>query len=249
MPVTNHQKTKMNNKFSRTALLIGNDGMEKLSKAHVIVFGIGGVGGYVVEALVRSGVSHITIVDNDVVSETNINRQIIATTNTIGLDKVDVMKERILSINPEVEVETRKCFYLPETANQFDFKTYDYIVDCIDTVSAKLSIIIEAKKNDVPVISAMGAGNKMSPSMLEVSDISKTSVDPLAKVIRTELRKRGINHLKVVYSQEEPIKIDSDNPNFELKEKSQRPAPGSNAFVPNAMGLIMASEIINDLIK
>ena len=237
----------MADQFNRTELLLGKENMEKLKKAHVLIFGVGGVGGYVVEALARSGIYHFTLVDNDVISKTNINRQIIATLDTIGEDKVEVMKKRILSINKDADVEMRKCFYLPETADQFDFSKYDYVVDCVDTVSAKLSIIIEAKKNNVPVISAMGAGNKMNPAMLEVSDISKTSVDPLAKVIRTELRKRGINHLKVIYSKEQPIKI--TDPNIELKEKSQRPVPGSNAFVPSAMGLIMASEIIKDLIK
>ena len=236
----------MANQFNRTELLLGKENMGKLKKAHVLIFGIGGVGGYVVEALVRSGIYHFTLVDNDVISETNINRQIIATLDNIGEDKVEVMKKRILSINKEAEVEIRKCFYLPETASEFDFIKYDYVVDCVDTVSAKLSIIIEAKKNNVPIISAMGAGNKLNPAMLEVADISKTSVDPLAKVIRTELRKRGINHLKVVYSKEQPIKI--NDPNVELKEKSQRPVPGSNAFVPSTMGLIMASEIIKDLI-
>ena len=236
----------MANQFNRTELLLGKENMEKLKKAHVLIFGIGGVGGYVVEALARSGIYHFTLVDNDVISETNINRQIIATLDNVGEDKVEAMKKRILSINKEAEVEIRKCFYLPETADQFDFSKYDYVVDCVDTVSAKLSIIIEAKKNNVPVISAMGAGNKLNPAMLEVADISKTSVDPLAKVIRTELRKRGITHLKVVYSKEQPIKV--DDPNVELKEKSQRPVPGSNAFVPSAMGLIMASEIIKDLI-
>ena len=236
----------MANQFNRTELLLGKENMEKLSKAHILIFGVGGVGGYVVEVLARSGIYHFTLVDNDVISETNINRQIIATLETIGKDKVEVMKNRIISINKDADVEIRKCFYLPETASEFDFSQYDYVVDCVDTVSAKLSIIIEAKKNNVPVISAMGAGNKLNPAMLEVSDISKTSVDPLAKVIRTELRKRGINHLKVVYSKESPIKI--DDPNVELKEKSQRPVPGSNAFVPSTMGLIMASEIIKDLI-
>ena len=233
----------MANQFNRTELLLGKENMEKLKKAHVLVFGIGGVGGYVVEALARSGIYHFTLVDNDVVSETNINRQIIATLDTIGLYKVDVMKNRILFINKDAVVEVKKCFYLPETAGEFDFTQYDYVVDCVDTVSAKLSIIVEAKKNNIPVISAMGAGNKMNPVMLEVSDISKTSVDPLAKVIRRELRNRGINHLKVIYSKEEPIKVEPS----ELKEKSQRPVPGSNAFVPSAMGLIMASEIIKDL--
>ena len=238
----------MANQFNRTELLLGKENMEKLAKAHILVFGIGGVGGYVVEALIRSGIYHFTLVDNDVVSETNINRQIIATLDTIGLDKVEVMKNRILSINKDAVVEVRKCFYLPETASEFDFSQYDYVVDCVDTIKAKLSVIEEAKKNNVPIISAMGAGNKLNPAMLEVSDISKTSVDPLAKVIRTELRKRGINHLKVVYSKEQPIKDYIKNEDVELKEKSQRPVPGSNAFVPSTMGLIMASEIIKDLI-
>ena len=238
----------MGYQFKRTKLLFKEEGMKKLEKANILVFGIGGVGGYVVEALVRSGVSHLTIVDNDVVDETNINRQIIATYETIGQPKVEVMKKRILSINPDAIVDTRNYFYLPETASSFNFQEYDYVVDCVDTVAAKISIIVEAKKNNVPVISAMGAGNKMHPEMLEVADISKTEVDPLAKVVRTQLRKLSINHLKVVYSKEIPLEIDLDNPDLEIKEKSGRPVPGSNAFVPSAMGLIMASEIIRDLI-
>ncbi len=238
----------MANQFNRTKLLIKEEGMKKLSQAKILVFGVGGVGGYVIEALVRSGVSHLTIVDNDVVDETNVNRQIIATYDTIGQPKVEIMKKRILSINPEAIIDARQCFYLPETAGQFNFAEYDYVVDCVDTVAAKISILCEAKKNNVPVISAMGAGNKMHPELLQVSDIAKTEVDPLAKVMRTTLRKMGINHLKVVYSKEAPINIDSNDPNIELKEKSGRPAPGSNAFVPSTMGLIMASEIIRDLI-
>ena len=233
--------------FSRTKLLFKKEGMDILKKSHVIVFGIGGVGGYVVEALVRSGIYNFTLVDNDVVSETNINRQIIATLDTIGQNKAQLMKDRILSINKDANVEIRQCFYLPENAHEFDFNQYDYVIDCVDTVAAKLSIICEAKRLNIPVISAMGAGNKMNPTMLEVSDISKTEVDPLAKVIRRELRLKGINHLKVVYSKEEPIKIDI-NEDVELKEKSGRPAPGSNAFVPSTMGLIIASEVIKDLI-
>lgn len=237
----------MPNQFKRSELLFKKEGMEKLERARILVFGIGGVGGYVVEALARSGVVHFTLVDNDVVSETNINRQIIATYDTIGQPKVEVMKKRIESINPFAVVEACQCFYLPETSSQFDFSDYDYVIDCVDTVAAKISIIVEAKKNNVPVISAMGAGNKMHPEMLEVSDISKTEVDPLAKVIRTSLRKLGINHLKVVYSKEQPLEI-NDDPNVELKEKSGRPAPGSNAFVPSAMGLIIASVVIRELI-
>lgn len=238
----------MGNQFKRSKLLFKEDGMKKLEQARVLVFGVGGVGGYVIEALVRSGVHHLTIVDNDVVNETNINRQIIATHETIGQPKVEVMKKRAESINPFVIVEAVQCFYLPETASQFDFSDYDYVVDCVDTVAAKISIIVEAKKNNIPVISAMGAGNKMHPEMLEVADISKTEVDPLAKVMRTQLRKLGINHLKVVYSKEIPLEIDENDLDVELKEKSGRPAPGSNAFVPSAMGLIMASVIIRDLI-
>lgn len=236
------------NQFSRSQLLFKKEGMEKLNNSHVIVFGVGGVGGYVVEALARSGVGKFTLVDNDVVSETNINRQIIATLDTIGQSKVELMKKRILSINKDAEVITKECFYLPETANEFDFTQYDYVVDCVDTVSAKISIIVEAKKNNIPVISAMGAGNKMHPELLQVSDISKTEVDPLAKVIRRELRTRGINHLKVIYSKEPPIDITDEVDNIEYKEKSGRPAPGSNAFVPSVMGLLMASEIVKDLI-
>lgn len=234
--------------FSRTELLIKKEGVDKLKNSHVIVFGIGGVGGYVVEALARSGVGHLTLVDNDDVSMTNINRQIIATLDTVGKAKVEVMKDRILSINKDAVVETKKCFYLPETAKEFDFTKYDYVADCVDTVSAKISIIAEAKKNNIPVISAMGAGNKMNPTLLEVSDISKTSTDPLARVMRRELRKLGINHLKVIYSKEKPLQLDVEQEGVELKEKSGRPAPGSIAFVPSVMGLIMASEIIKDLI-
>lgn len=236
----------MGNQFKRSELLFKKEGMEKLKKANILIFGIGGVGGYVVEALARSGIYHFTLVDNDVVDETNINRQIIATYDSIGQPKVEIMKKRTLSINPKAVIDIRQCFYLPETANEFNFSKYDYVVDCVDTVAAKISIIVEAKKNNIPVISAMGAGNKMHPEMLEISDISKTEVDPLAKVIRTSLRKLGINHLKVVYSKEKPIDLDN-NQEIEMK-KSGRPAPASNAFVPSAMGLIMAGEIIRELI-
>ena len=222
--------------------------MEILKKAHVIVFGVGGVGGYVAEALARSGVQYLTLVDNDVVSETNINRQIIATYDSIGQSKVKVMKKRILSINPEAKVEVIEKFLLPEDIEKMTFDSYDYIADCVDTISTKIAIIQKAKLFNIPVISAMGAGNKMHPEMLEIADIYKTSVDPLAKVIRTELRKRGIKDLKVIYSKEKPIEIDLNDTDIEIKEKSGRPAPGSNAFVPSAMGLIMAGEIIRDLI-
>ena len=239
----------MKESLRRTALLIGKDNVEKLNKYHVLVFGVGGVGGYLVEALARSGINNFTLVDNDKVNESNINRQIIATYDSIGRYKVDVMKERILSINKDANVEVRKCFYLPENKDEFDFTKYDYVADCVDTISAKLSIIEEAKKNNVPIISAMGAGNKIHPELFEVSDISKTEMDPLSKVIRLELRKRGINHLKVIYSKEKPLQNNIDESLVEYKEKSNRPVVGSIAFVPSVMGLLMGKEIILDLIN
>lgn len=239
----------MKESLRRTALLIGKDNVEKLNKYHVLVFGVGGVGGYLVEALARSGINNFTLVDNDKVNESNINRQIIATYDSIGQYKVDVMKERVLSINKDANVEVRKCFYLPENKDEFDFTKYDYIADCVDTISAKLSIIEEAKKNNVPIISAMGAGNKIHPELFEVSDISKTEMDPLSKVIRLELRKRGINHLKVIYSKEKPLQNNIDESLVEYKEKSNRPVVGSIAFVPSVMGLLMGKEIILDLIN
>ncbi|MCH5180773.1 MAG: tRNA threonylcarbamoyladenosine dehydratase [Erysipelotrichales bacterium] len=235
----------MLNQFSRTQLILGKEAMDILKEKKVAIFGIGGVGGYVVEALARSGIYNFVIVDDDNVCITNINRQIIATTETIDQPKVEVMKKRILSINPNANVEIRQCFYLPSNADEFNFEEYDYVVDCVDTVTAKLSIIMEAKKHNKLVISAMGAGNKMNPCMLEVSDISKTSVDPLAKVMRYELRKRNIKGVKVVYSKEEPIKFVDTN---YQEATNKRTIPGSNAFVPSVMGLIMASEIIKDLI-
>ncbi len=236
----------MINQFSRTALLLKNESMEILKNKKVIIFGIGGVGGYVCEALARSGIYNFTLVDNDDVALTNINRQIIATFDTVGMPKVDVMEKRILSINPDAKIEKRQCFYLPENANEFDFNDYDYIVDCVDTVTAKISIIVEAKKSNKPIISAMGAGNKMDPLKLEVADIYKTSVCPLARVMRYELKKRRIKSLKVVYSKEEPIKIDSSMVEEDTHKKI---VPGSNAFVPTTMGLVIASEIIKDLIN
>lgn len=236
----------MLNQFSRSQLLFGKEAMDVLKNAKVAVFGIGGVGGYVVESLARSGIGKFVLIDADTVSITNINRQIIATLGSVGKYKCEVMKERILSINPDAEVEIHNCFYLPNNADEFDFKEYSYVVDCVDTVTAKLSIIMKAKEAGVPVISAMGAGNKMNPTALEVSDIYKTSMDPLAKVMRYELRKRKIKHLKVVYSKEKPIK-----PQIDLEvssETSKRSTPGSTSFVPPAMGLIIASEIVKDLI-
>lgn len=224
----------MNEQLSRTELLIGKDAINKLQNAKVAVFGVGGVGGYVVEALVRSGVGSFVLIDNDTVSLSNLNRQIIATRDTIGRDKVDVMRDRIHSINPQAEVEVRKCFYLPETAEEFDFSKYSYVVDAVDTVTAKIDIIIRAQAAGVPVISSMGAGNKLDPTKFEVADIYATSGCPLAKVMRRELRKRDVKALKVVYSTEEAI------------QTGQR-TPGSMAFVPSVAGLIVASEVVRDL--
>lgn len=248
----------MLNQFSRTELLVGKDGMDKLSKSHIAVFGIGGVGGYVVEALVRSGVSKFDIIDDDMVCLTNLNRQIIATRDTVGKYKVDVMKERILSINPNAEVNTFKCFYMPENADDFDFSKYDYIVDAIDTVTAKLELIVRAKKLNIPIISSMGAGNKLNPAEFEVADIYSTSVCPLAKVMRHELRKREIKSLKVVYSKEKPIRPIEDMSiscrthcicpkGTKHKCTERRDIPGSVAFVPSVVGLIIASEIFKDI--
>lgn len=232
--------------FSRSALLLGEEGIEKLNKSKVAVFGVGGVGGYVVEALARSGVGHFVLVDNDDVSITNINRQIIATTKTVGRDKVEVMRERILEINPEADVEIRKCFYLPENADTFDFSNYSYVVDAVDTVTAKLEIIVRAKEADVPVISSMGAGNKLDPTKFEVADIYKTSVCPLAKVMRHECKKRGIKKLKVVYSKEESMKpVMTSN---EKIPEGKRAIPGSVAFVPSVAGLIIAGEVVKDIV-
>ncbi|MBO6108278.1 MAG: tRNA threonylcarbamoyladenosine dehydratase [Eubacterium sp.] len=226
--------------FSRTALLYGEKAMDVLASSRIAVFGIGGVGGYVVEALVRSGIGAVDIIDNDKIVPSNINRQIIATTQTVGRYKVDVMRERILSINPDCEVRAYKTFFLPDTKDQFDFKEYDYVVDAIDTVTGKLAIIEKAKSENVPVISAMGAGNKTRPAMLEVADIYETKVCLLARVMRRECKKRGIASLKVVYSKEKPVKPSND--------PSVRPVPGSTAFVPSAAGLIIAGEVVGDIV-
>lgn len=217
--------------------------MEKLKNARVAVFGIGGVGGYTVEALARSGIGAIDIIDNDKICLTNINRQIYATHRTIGKYKVDVAKERIAEINPDCEVRAYKTFFLPQTQNEFDFSQYDYVVDAIDTVTGKIAIVEKANGSNVPVISAMGAGNKVDPTAFEVADIAKTSVCPLARVMRHELAKRGIKHLKVVYSKEEPKKIEGNT--GEVSEK--RTIPASTAFVPSVVGLIIAGEVIKDL--
>ena len=230
--------------FSRFELLVGQENIEKLNQSKVLVFGVGGVGGFVVEALVRSGIGSMTIVDNDTVSLTNLNRQIIATQDTIGKKKVEVMKERILSINPNCHVETLKMFYLPETADSINLKDYDYVVDAIDTITAKIELAVRCEKEKVPLISSMGTGNKLNPSMLEVSDIYKTSVCPLAKVMRRELKQRRVKHLKVVYSKELPIK---PKPSKEITNK--RTVPGSTAFVPSSAGLLIASEVVKDLLS
>ena len=229
--------------FSRTELLLGQEGMEKLKKARVAVFGVGGVGGYVVEALARSGVGAIDLIDKDTVSLSNINRQIIALHSTVGRLKTEVAAERARDINPAIRVTTHNVFYLPETAAQFDFTVYDYIVDAIDTVSGKLALVEQASAAGTPIISSMGAGNKLDAAAFEVADITKTSVCPLARVMRRELKKRGIEHLKVVYSQEEP------KPSVLTDEESGKPIPASIAIVPSVAGLILAGEVIKDLIK
>ena len=238
----------MSEQFSRTALLIGEEGLKKLSQKRVIVFGVGGVGGYAVEALARSGVSGIDIVDNDKVSLSNINRQIIATHKTVGRYKVDVARERILDINPDANVNVYKTFYCSENESEFDFTSYDYIIDAIDTVAGKLALIENAKKYDIPIICSMGAGNKLNPAKFEVADISQTSVCPLARVIRTELKKRNIKDVKVVYSKEKPLTPAKIIPANDCSE-SKKVAPGSIAFVPSVAGLIIAGEVIKDLIK
>ena len=225
----------MENRFSRTEALLGEQAMEKLKKARVAVFGIGGVGGHVVEALVRSGVGAVDIVDSDKVCLSNLNRQIIATESSIGKYKVDVMKERILDINPEAVVNVHKCFYLPETKDEFDFSQYSYVVDAVDTVTAKIQLVMEAEEAGVPIISSMGAGNKLDPTAFQVVDIYKTSVCPLAKVMRRELKKRGIKKLKVVYSREQPV--------------VKNAVPASVAFVPSVAGLIIAGEVIKALAR
>ncbi len=237
----------MESEFSRSALLLGQEAVDKLATYRVAVFGIGGVGGYVVEALARTGIGEIDIIDKDKVCISNINRQVIASRKTIDRYKVDVMEERILDINPLVKVHSYKCFFLPENSDEFDFSKYDYIVDAVDTVTAKLELIKKANDYNIPIISAMGAGNKLDPTRLEVADIYKTSICPLAKVMRRELRTRGIKKLKVVYSREEPIKpIRKIDNNCDRKERA---TPGSVAFVPSVAGLIMAGEVIKDLIN
>lgn len=239
----------MQEQFLRTRLLLGDDGMEKLFGAHVAVFGIGGVGGYATEALVRSGVGKIDIFDSDTVSVTNLNRQIIATAETIGRYKVDVMKERALLINPNVIVNAYNCFYMPDNADEYDFSKYSYIVDAIDTVTGKIEIIMRANAAGVPVISCMGAGNKLEASQLEAADIYETTMCPLARTMRRELKKRGIERLKVVYSKEKPVRpaVDAAMPAEEQADAARRDIPGSTAFVPAVAGMIAAGEVIRDL--
>lgn len=235
--------------FVRTQLLLGEAAMERLAQSRVAVFGIGGVGGYTVEALVRSGIGAIDLIDSDTVALSNLNRQIIATHDTVGQYKVDVMRARIAQINPACQVRVYRCFYLPQTKDAFDFHEYSYVVDAVDTVTAKLQLVMEAEAAGVPVISCMGAGNKLDPAAFEVADIYETSVCPLAKVMRRELKKRGISSLKVVYSKEPPLQ-----PNRELltdadPASGRRALPGSTAFTPAVAGLILASEIVKDLIR
>ena len=234
------------NQFSRTELLVGKDAMDKLHHAKVAVFGIGGVGGHVTEALARSGVGALELIDNDTVSLTNINRQIVALHSTIGKPKVEVMAARIADINPDAEVTCRQCFFLPENAHEFDFSQYDYVVDSVDTVAAKIAIFMAAKAAGVPVISSMGAGNKMDPAAFQVADIYKTSVDPLARVIRQAMKKRGVKNLKVVYSTELPLEAIGSTE--ETVAPGRRALPGSTAFTPSVAGLIIASEVIKDLV-
>lgn len=230
------------NEFSRTQLLLGKEAMEKLKKSTVAIFGIGGVGSFVVEALVRSGLGNFALFDNDTVCITNINRQLIATSKTIGRKKIDVMAERIQEINPKAKVIGHQVFYMPDNADEYDLSNYDYIVDAIDTVTGKIELILRAKAAGIPIISSMGAGNKLNPTQLEVADIYKTSMDPLAKVMRRELKKRGIKDLKVVYSKEKPI-----NPMEDDRCEKTRPVPGSVSFVPSVAGLIIASEVVKDI--
>ena len=249
----------MLNQFSRTQLIFGKEAMDKLANSRVAVFGIGGVGGYTVEALVRSGIGAIDIIDDDKVCLTNINRQIFATRKTVGKYKVDVAEERILDINPDIKVTKHRTFYSPETASEFYFSQYDYVVDAIDTVTGKLELVENAKKCGTPIICSMGAGNKVDASAFEVTDIFKTSVCPLAKVMRYELKRRGIKHLKVVYSKEQPVKPVEDMaiscrshcvcpPDTARKCTQRRQIPGSTAFVPSTVGLIIAGEVVKDLI-
>jgi len=250
----------MLNQFSRTQLLLGEEAMEKLKNSRVAVFGVGGVGGYVCEALVRSGVGHFDLIDDDKVCLTNINRQIIATRKTVGKYKTDVMRERMLEINPDVDVVMHKCFFLPENSDEFPFDEYDYVVDAVDTVTAKVELVMKCQEKNTPIICSMGAGNKLDASAFRVADIYKTKMCPLAKVMRHELKKRGVKKLKVVYSEEKPIRPIEDMsiscrtncicpPGAAHKCTERRDIPGSVAFVPSVAGLIIAGEVVKDLCK
>ena len=250
----------MLNQFSRTQLIYGKEAMDKLQNSHVAIFGLGGVGGYVGEALVRSGIGSFDLIDDDKICLTNLNRQIIATFDTVGKYKTDVMKERMLQINPKVNVQTHQCFFLPENANDFSFEDYDYIIDAVDTVSAKIELVLKAQEHNIPIISSMGTGNKLDPTRFEVTDIYKTSVCPLAKVMRKELRTRGIKKLKVVYSKEEPIKPNENcenscknncicPPGTKRKCTIRKQVPGSISFVPSVAGLMIAGEVVREIIE
>ncbi len=237
------------NPYCRTQFLLGEQGMSRLRKAHVAVFGLGGVGGYVVEALARSGIGALDLVDHDTISLTNINRQILATRNTVGRSKAVVAAERVLAIDPEIKVRAIQTFFTPDTADTFDFTQYDYVVDAIDTVTGKLALALTAQETGTPIISSMGTGNKLDPTAFRVADISQTSVCPLARIMRKECRKRGIRKLKVVYSQEEPIKpaLSPEDPAWAELPEGRNALPGSNAFVPSVAGLIIAGEVIKDI--
>lgn len=248
----------MLNQFSRTQLLLGEDSMERLKNARIAVFGVGGVGGYVCEALVRSGVGAFDLIDDDKVCLTNLNRQIIATRKTVGQYKAEVMRDRMLEINPDVDVQIHKCFFLPENADEFPFSEYDYVVDAVDTVTAKIELVMKCQKEGTPIISSMGAGNKLEASAFRVADIYKTKMCPLAKVMRRELKKRGVKKLKVVYSEEKPTRPIEDMsiscrtncicpPGAKHKCTERRDIPGSVAFVPSVAGLIIAGEVVKDL--
>lgn len=236
----------MDRRFSRTEMLFGSDAMKRLEKSRVAVFGIGGVGGYTVEALARSGIGALDLVDNDTVSVTNINRQIIALNSTIGKYKVDAAKERILDINPDCRVNTYTTFFMPDCSDEFDFTQYDYVIDAIDTVTGKIEIAMKAQAAGIPAISSMGAGNKLDPTAFEVTDIYKTSVCPLARAMRQQLKRRGVKQLKVVYSKEQPIEPVAVS-GSETDNSLGRAIPGSNAFVPSVVGLIIAGEVIKDI--
>ena len=233
--------------FSRTRLLLGNDSMEKLKNARVAVFGLGGVGGYVVEALARSGVGALELIDHDTISITNINRQLLATMDTVGMDKADAAAQRAKSINPAIDAQAIKMFYGPDTAHLFDFTRYDYVVDAIDTVTGKLALVLSAQAAGTPILSCMGTGNKLDPFRFQITDITKTSVCPLARIMRKECAKRGIRHLKVLYSTEDPIPSDPDAATLEEMPEGRRALPGSVAFVPSVAGLMIAGEVIRDL--